>query len=627
MGTFARSMPRCQHIDTPAGRTDPRRSVQPRLDPAPGDENGPGPRGAGGTASGRSSAARTLLARQAPALAAALAGVAWLAWNAGGLALAAPGNVGWLMGSDWGASYVGWLFFRSAPLALPLGANPLYPFAIGSTLGFSDSLPLVAVALRPFAAFLPQDFQYVGAWLVLAFALQGFVGAKLARLATPDRVAQALGGALFVLAPPLLHRLVGPKTGHASLCAQWILLLALGLALAPVARPGRRLAGAILLVFAAAGVHPYFVVMVAGLAAALVVRLVLVERRAGAALLAGGLAAIALAGGAGLALFGFLGNGVRARANGFGYFSADLATLVNPMGWSRAWAGLSVHAGQYEGFGYLGAGVLLLLVVGAGVAAALRRAPAAGPLARAAPVVAVALLLGFFALSGTVRAAGEIVGRLRFYEAVPALTGTFRSSGRFIWPLHYLLLLGGIALAAVALRERPRALRGVLALAVLAQVLDVSPPVPLALHPAAAPPAPAWALARGAYRHVSMFPPYLLAGGDPIAPEPELCGPHLYPPDSYLPLAEVAYRIGATFDAGYTARLDPGRAIAACQATRRALDAGALDPATIYVVHPSAVARFLAAGADCGLVGDDRVCVAAGGRDAFSEAVRARPIP
>ncbi|WP_242360226.1 MULTISPECIES: DUF6311 domain-containing protein [unclassified Anaeromyxobacter] len=600
------------------------------MSPGAPDEKGSAPGVPAGRAGGRLAPLRARLAPHAPALVAGLAGVGWLAWNAGGLALAAPGNVRWLLGSDFGASYVGWLFFRSAPFELPLGANPLYPFGVGSTLGFTDSLPLVAVVLRPLAALLPQDFQYVGSWLVVAFALQGFVGAKLARLATPDRVAQALGGALFVLAPPLLHRLVGPRTGHASLCAQWILLLALWLALAPAREDAPRLrarvAAALLLVLAAAGVHPYFVVMASALAAALLARIVLVERRGGASLLAGGLAAIALAAGAGLALFGFLVSGVRARANGFGYFSADLATLVNPMGWSRVWAGLPVHAGQYEGFGYLGAGVLLLLVLGAVLAAARRRPPAAVALARVAPIVVIALVLGFFALSGTVRAAGEVVGRLRFYEAVPALSGTFRSSGRFVWPLHYLLLLGGIGLAAVALGERPRALRGVLALAVVAQVLDVRPPAPLRLAPSFPPPAPEWALAEGAYRHVSMFPPYLLAGGDPVAPEPELCGPHLHPPDSYLPLAEAAYRLGATFDAAYAARLDPGRAITACRATRRAVEAGTLDPATIYVVHPSAIARFLAAGADCGAVGDDRVCVARGRRDPFAEALRAHPL-
>ncbi|HSD21858.1 MAG TPA: DUF6311 domain-containing protein [Anaeromyxobacter sp.] len=583
------------------------------------------PRAGAGDAGARRLAVRTRLAAHAPALAAAVAGVAWLAWHAD-LAIAVPRNVGWLMRGDWGAGYVAWLFYRSAPPALPLGSNPLYPYPIGSTLGFSDALPLVAVLLRPLASVLPQDFQYAGAWIVLAFALQGFVGAKLVKLATPDRLAQALGGVLFVLAPPLLHRLIGPKTGHASLCAQWILLLALWLALAPVDAPRlpRRLALAGLLVFLSAGVHPYFVVMTAALAAALILRIVLVERRGGPALLGGGLTGLAAAASAGLLLFGFVGGGVRSRANGFGYFSADLATLVNPMGWSRLWSGLPVRAGQYEGFAYLGAGALLLLVLGLG-AIALRRAPAPR-LARVVPAVAVALVLAGFALSDAVRFAGDLVLRVGIYRHMPWLGGTFRSSGRFVWPLHYLLLLGGVSLAARVLHGRALALRGALALAVVAQAFDVRPPVPL--EPPAAPyvPAAEWALARGSYRHLSMFPPYLVAGGDPIAPEPQLCGPHLHRPDGYLPLALVAYRIGATFDGAYTARLDPARAIEACQAARRAIDDHALDPATIYVVHPSAVALLVAAGADCGWIGADRVCVARGRPDAFSEAVRARPL-
>ena len=64
----------------------------------------------------------------------------------------------------------------------------------------------------------------------------------------------------------------------------------------------------------------------------------------------------------------------------------------------------------------------------------------------------------------------------------------------------------------------------------------------------------------------------------------------------------------------------------ACQAARRAIDDHALDPATIYVVHPSTVALLVAAGADCGWIGADWVCVARGRPDAFSEAVRARPL-
>src|SRR6266540_2468531 len=139
------------------------------------------------------------LSGNAPALVAAAAGLAWFALHVGVAALD-PTRTGWLMSGDWAANYLGWAFFRHAPLALPLGANPGFPFPVGSTLSYSDSLPLVGVLLRPLSPLLPVDFQYVGPWLGLCFALQGFVGAKLVRLATEDRLAQALGGALAALA-------------------------------------------------------------------------------------------------------------------------------------------------------------------------------------------------------------------------------------------------------------------------------------------------------------------------------------------------------------------------------------------------------------------------------------------
>lgn len=565
-----------------------------------------------------------------PALGAALAGVVWLALQVG-LDAVDPRNVGWLMHGDWAANHLGWLFFRSAPFSLPLGANPLYPYPVGSTLGFTDSIPLVAIALRPVASVLPQDFQYVGAWLLAAFALQGFVGAKLVKLATPNAAAQALGGALFALAPPLLHRLVGPLTGHASLCAHWIVLVALWLALAPVdpARIRARLLAALLLVGGAAGVHPYFVVMTAALAAALVVRLAAVERR-GVALLAGGLAAAALAAGAGLALFGFVGNGVRSKAEGFGYFSSDLATLVNPMGWSRALASLPVRAGQYEGFGYLGGGVLLLAATAIVLALVPRGArPSTGAFARAAPVAAVAVLLFAFALSDAISWGGERIAKVGLYALVPALGGTFRSSGRFVWPVHYVVLLGAIALLAAALRSRPRVLVAVLAIALGVQAADVAPPVPVRLgaEPWRPPGSDVWGLARGAYRHLAMYPPYLIAGGEPVAEQPDGCGPPIWPWDAQVGLAHVAYRLGATFNGSYAARLDPERAASSCQELYGAVARGQLDGATIYVVHAQALAPFRRAGASCGVVDGAPVCVSGERNDPFAQAVRLSPLP
>ncbi|WP_242360189.1 DUF6311 domain-containing protein [Anaeromyxobacter sp. SG17] len=571
----------------------------------------------------------SLVRAHGPALAAAAVGIAWFASKVG-LAVVHPSHVGWLMSGDWGANFVGWLFFRSAPISLPLGANPFYPFPVGSTLGFTDSIPLVAILLRPWASFLPRDFQYVGAWLLLAFALQGFVGAKLVKLATPHPAAQALGGALLALSPPLLDRL---RYGHASLSAHWIVLVALWLALAPV-EPRRvrgRIVAALLLVFLCAGVHPYFVVMTAALAAALVVRLVAVERLGGPALLLGGLASIAVAAAAGLFLFGFLGSGVRSEAQGFGFFSADLATLVNPMGWSRVIGSLPVQGGQYEGFGYLGAGALLLVLVGIGLTLALRGTrPSPGALARSTPIGAVTLLLFVFALSDAITFAGERILTLGLYALVPQLGSTFRSSGRFVWPLHYLIVLAAIAAVATALRTRPRALVAALALSFAAQAADVNPPEPLQLgtEPWRPPGSEVWELARGGYQHLAMYPPYLIAGGEPVAKREDECGPPVWPPDAQLGLAHVAYRLGLKFNGAYAARLDPDRAAAYCRELYGAVSGARLDPATIYVVRPQQVEAFRRAHGICGRVDGAPVCVS-GERDGdpFARAVRMNPLP
>ena len=169
------------------------------------------------------------LARHAPALLAAAGGLAFIVLHVGWSFLD-PTRVGWTLHRDWAAGQIGWSFFRSAPWGFPLGASPAYPYGIGSTVGFADGLPLLAVALKPLAGLLPVDFQYLGPWIALCFAAQGFAGAKLTALTTPSRLAQALGGLLFACSPVLLHRLLDDHVGHSALGGQALLLTLLWLA-------------------------------------------------------------------------------------------------------------------------------------------------------------------------------------------------------------------------------------------------------------------------------------------------------------------------------------------------------------------------------------------------------------
>ncbi|MCC6987708.1 MAG: hypothetical protein IT181_01835, partial [Acidobacteria bacterium] len=152
------------------------------------------------------------------ALAGALIGAAFFAWVAGSRVLD-PTEIDWLMKGDWVPHYFGWHYFRVEPWHWPPGAVHGYYAPLGTSIGLTDSIPLIGYLLKPLSGWLPTPFQYLGPFLLASFALQGALGARLIGRRVESVSAQALGAALFVLLPTLLIRV-----GHAALCAHWLIL-------------------------------------------------------------------------------------------------------------------------------------------------------------------------------------------------------------------------------------------------------------------------------------------------------------------------------------------------------------------------------------------------------------------
>ncbi len=544
--------------------------------------------------------------RLAPWLGAAL-GVLWYLVVGGALTLD-PTNLDWVGAGDHAQHVLGWLHFRNAPWGFPLGSTPGLLHPLSTTVGFTDSNPWVSLALKPFSRWLPRDFQFIGPWFALCFALQGWLGVKLMERLTPRLSQRLLGAALFVMAPVLLSR-----SGHDTLCAHWLILGMLWLHLRPRpdARAARRdVAWAFALNVLAAGIHPYIVVMVFTLTLALLYAMV---RREGLlSWRAGGLALAGLLGGVGMLFvaFGYVGQGPSLAADlSFGHFSADLLALFNPMGWSRLLPNLPHGPGQYEGFGYLGTGALLL-------AGALLWKPSRWwPQARAAlrarrPLVLAVLALTLLAFSTVVTVAGWKVLSLRsLTQALLPLLAPFRASGRFIWVLDYAVLTGLLALVAWRWRQHPRVVTGLLLGAVVLQFLDTDDvwfrgrfhgePWPRLR-------APAWEQVDPSYRHVVLYPPFIKNWGDP-------CGAGTFPENAYVRFGDLAYRKGMTTNSAYVARLDAARMKAACEALRADIRSGRFAEDTVYVVDEQQREAFQrpGAGLTCGVLDGYTVCVAA----------------
>ncbi|MBK7858055.1 MAG: hypothetical protein IPJ65_05405 [Archangiaceae bacterium] len=521
-----------------------------------------------------------------------------------------------LLVDDWSTHELGWLFFRHESFHLPLGRIEGLLYPLGTTLGYTDSIPLVALVLRPLSFLLPTDFQFIGPFVFACFVLNGVAGAWVVKAVSPRQVDQALGGGLVALLPVLLHRI-----GHPSLCAQGLLLIPIGLALRKAAdarsawRSGLASLGVVAL---AAGLHPYLAVMVLVVAAGVPVKLWLVDRqlswaKAFALVIAMPISCLAL-----FALFGYFVGGVERVGAGFGGFSADLGTLVNPLEFSR-WLKPRPQGGlQYEGFAYLGVGMLVAVAASAAALVLRFRETRSLPWLRVLPLLPGVALTAAFALASTWTLWGQPVWDLTslYAKIPPGVVGPFRSSGRFIWPLMYAVAAFGVVGVVRLWRDRPFVSPALLGLCIALQLGDVTAASVANRFKAGSLTRfthPAWNTIDGKYQHLDLVPAEVWS----------ICGGRVgYRAPTVIALAYHAYLHHLTINSGYVARWSPDQP-QVCAREAEKVQRGELDPGTVYVVWPDIAQQLVQLGASCGAFDGVLACVRPAVDDDFARALRA----
>jgi len=86
---------------------------------------------------------------------------------------------------------------------------------------FFDAIPLVAIIAKVIRTFYPHDFQYFGIWGFVCMALQGGISALIIRKYCANAIISAIASVFFCLSPFLL----GKMFGHVSMSGQWVILL------------------------------------------------------------------------------------------------------------------------------------------------------------------------------------------------------------------------------------------------------------------------------------------------------------------------------------------------------------------------------------------------------------------
>ncbi len=373
--------------------------------------------------------------------------------------------------------------FLAAPWGWPPLDVPTLPG--GANLAFLDGIPIQALAMKLFAAAVPEGFHGIGLFYALAwagqpatavFALRGFAlrgfgagGFGVGGLGVDGSGVRGLGvrgwlpalavGAMAVSMPAFVMRF-----GHAALCGQFVVLTALGLYARALQDP-RWWRAAVPFQAAALLVHPYLALMSLALLAAAPLSAALRGDRwwphaLGLGASGGAMALV-------MALFGYLG--AQGDAGFYGQFAMNLLSPVWPhrslvLG---GMVGREVDAtghGGWEGYNWLGLGLWLAL---AG-ALALQHDAARRALQRHAGLALACAGLLLLALSFRVGFGERIILDL---GPAPGFLDQFRASGRFFWPVGYVLLIGAAALLATAGRRGT----AVLCTCALIQLADGAP--------------------------------------------------------------------------------------------------------------------------------------------------------
>lgn len=510
-----------------------------------------------------------------------------------GLETLLPANIAWLMASmsDSSTHYLGWYFYRNEPWTFPLGHITSYFYPVGTNVGYTDSIPLLAIFFKLFAPLLPEDFQYFGLWLFACHLLAAYFTFRVCRLLEVGPLFTFLA-AIFVTANPTLVF----RSLHPSLCAHWLLIACLYLYLlkpAP-ARVNKVLGYQFGLLLISALVSPYLCIMVMGFISVTALKLcffdkVLPQKRFFACL---GVYSLGLL--AAWYAVGFIALGKKeelATSGQFGYHGVDLNALYNANGHSRLLSQPALLRGHHEGYMYLGMGMLLLLLVAAAylIYQRVRANHQDGSQklngyfnhAPLAPLLVLAVLYALFAITHLVSFNQQLLFRIPIPPLVIKFGDVFRASARFFWLPYYLIFLSAlVVIAKSGIRPAWKAALGVFALVV--QLYDTEPMLTyrkMSVHGAYTPPVnPQWGSLIKEFDEVVFYPPFQV---------------------TYLTISDYQYfsflaaRARKPINIGYVARADNHAVERMTDQLNNELVDDRVSPRKLYVTTPQHLKYFL----------------------------------
>lgn len=373
-----------------------------------------------------------------------------------------PSNMDWLYRTDTKKHLLGWLFFQQTEmLQWPIGKIYNYGQYPWSNIVFTDPIPLLAIFFK-YIPIIPSPGQYFGIWFLMCLCLQFFFAFKLLQNFSINYNAILIYSFIFVLSPAMLSRsgFLNDLLAHPALMAHWLIIASMYLYFQQKLK--KKLWLCILVVTSLT--HLYLLAMVLS-----VFIFDFISRKKIKFEEISFFIFIFL-----ILLFitiniGYYVSNIEYSASGYGRYRFNLLGFFDSDNqWSRFLIDIPTSKnGEHEGFSYLGIGIILLLFFSL---FQIKKFNFKEIQKREKFFILLIFFFLLYSVSNNI-----FFSRLKLFSYeihfFEPLFNIFRSSGRFIWPVIYSIILFSFL---ILLRLNKKFFVKICLLVLIVQIIDFS---------------------------------------------------------------------------------------------------------------------------------------------------------
>lgn len=336
-------------------------------------------------------------------------------------------------GGDFTVSYLGSVFYRMDEWRWPIFTHTNLAYPYGISVHGTDGSPLLSLIFKFFhkAFGMSPEVQFVGVWMFFCYILQAIASVLIFRHAFKNKFYIVVASLFFVSAPIMITRVFV----HINLMCHFIVLFTLLLYLNNRLTKKEWIWMGVLFSFAIL-TCPYFLPIISGFFFILMYQKFWIEKTLSIKNLVKGLLFLAGVFGFWFYLLGMVSTEQNLASGGWRTLGLNLTALFNPI-WSQSqiFNTLTPDA-DFDADNYFGFGLLILLL---GSFPSVKRLFSSENLKRNYPLALLLLGLTLFALSSQIKLGTAVVLDYKPGPLIDWLGNVFRYSGRFFWPVWYLL--------------------------------------------------------------------------------------------------------------------------------------------------------------------------------------------